>query len=100
MSFYDINNNRVLCIHTLLMGWLTILGFGFASIKDGYEKDVYLMVGLGSMILFILSLYQLRATYNKYYNYTYITQHLAIRETKVRFEDEDEEEEHNGIMHV
>ena len=81
------------------MGWLSTLGFGLASIKSGTEKDIYLMVGLGSMILFILSLHELRANYHQYYNYTQVSQNVPYRETKVRFED-DEEEEHNGNMHV
>lgn len=80
------------------MGWLSTLGFVLASFKTGTEKDIYLMVGLGSMILFILSLYELRANYRQYYNYTEVSQNIPSREPKVRFQDETEED--NEIMHV
>lgn len=101
MGFYDINNNRVLCVHTTFMGWLTILGFCLASFHENLEKDIYLMVGLGAMILFILSLYQLRTAYSQYYDYMVVSQHDHFRAPKVRFEEEEYEEEiHHGAMHV
>ncbi len=93
MSFYDIGQNRTLCVHTLLMGFLTLIGFTFAAIQPD-KKDIYLLVGMGAMILFILSLYQLRAAYSMYYDYLQVPQRAtAPREPKVRFSDEAEEED-------
>ncbi len=90
MGFYDIGQNRTLCFHTLLMGFLTLIGFTFAAIKPD-NQDIYLLVGMGAMILFILSLYQLRAAYSMYSDYLQLPQ-TALREPKVRFADDVEEE--------
>lgn len=88
MGFLDIGQNRTLCLHTTFLGCLTILGFVFASIKPD-NKDIYLLVGMGAMILWILSLYQLRAAYSMYSDYLQVPQHTTLhREPKVRFSDE------------
>ncbi len=100
MGFLDIENNRALCLHTIFLGCLTILGFVFASIKPEH-KDIYLLVGMGAMILWILSLYKLRATYATYYDYMQVPQKEGPRESKVRFSEPiTEEEEETGVYNV
>jgi len=100
MGFYDIGNNRLLCLHTFFMGWITIIGFVFASINRE-SQEIYLMVGMGGMILFILSLYQLRSTYTAYYDYLQVSQTERPRETKVWFSDPvTTEEEETGVYNV
>jgi hypothetical protein len=100
MGFLDIENNRALCLHTIFLGCLTFLGFVFASIKPD-DKDIYLLVGMGAMILWILSLYQLRSAYTTYYDYMQVSQTERPRESKVWFSEPiTEEEEETGVYNV